>query len=150
MLDQQSMWNFSDSEPNLDVQYNTPSNSAADSDIIYLARKALNKRKLISPIKLTRDKLSIIFGDKTSVLKNKIKQVPRKTLMRRAPEPRGTLKPLWNIIPDGTITEYTPTSISIDTHNRDNARIKKSDLAIATETYQKPTPPAQTQEPNID
>ena len=33
MLDQQSMWKFSDSEPNLDIQYNTPSNSDADSDI---------------------------------------------------------------------------------------------------------------------
>ena len=67
--------------------------------------------------------------------------------MRRAPEPRGTLKPLWNIIPDGTITDYTPTTISIDTHNRANARIRKSNLAIATETYQKPTPPPQSQEP---
>ena len=61
--------------------------------------------------------------------------------MRRAPEPRGTLKPLLNIIPDGTITDYTPTTISIDTHNRTNTRIRKSDLAIAIETYQKPTLP---------
>ena len=67
--------------------------------------------------------------------------------MRRAPEPRGTLKPLWNIIPDGTITDYTPTTISIDTHNRDNTRIRKSDLAIETEIYQKQTPPTQTPEP---
>ena len=61
--------------------------------------------------------------------------------MRRAPEPRGTLKPLWNVIPDGYITDYTPTTISIDTHNRANTRIRKRDLAIATETYQKPTQP---------
>ena len=61
--------------------------------------------------------------------------------MRRAPEPRGTLKPLCNIIPDGTITDYTLTTISIDTQNRTNTRIRKSDLAIATETYQKPTQP---------
>ena len=66
--------------------------------------------------------------------------------MRRAPEPRGTLKPLWNIIPGGTVSNYTPTTIFIDTRNRENTRIRKSDLAIATETYQKPTPP-QTQEP---
>ena len=59
--------------------------------------------------------------------------------MRRAPEPRGTLKPLWNFIPDETIADYTPTIISIDTHNRTNTRIRKSDLTIATETYQKPT-----------
>ena len=66
--------------------------------------------------------------------------------MRKAPEPRGTLKPFWNIIPDGTITDYTPTTISIDTYNRSNTRIRKSDLAIATETYQKPTSPPQPQE----
>ena len=61
--------------------------------------------------------------------------------MRRAPEPRGTLKLLWNIIPDGTITDYTLTTISIDTHNRTNTRIRKSDLDIATESYQKSTQP---------
>ena len=48
--------------------------------------------------------------------------------MRRAPEPRGTLKPFWNIISDGTITDYAPTTISIDTHNRDNNRMRKCDL----------------------
>ena len=37
--------------------------------------------------------------------------------------------------------------MSIDTHNRANTRIRKSDLAIATETYQKPTQPPQSQEP---
>ena len=65
--------------------------------------------------------------------------------MRTAPEPRGTLKPLLNIIPIGTITEYTPTTISIDTDNREHTRIRKSDLAMATETYQKSTP-IQTEE----
>ena len=67
--------------------------------------------------------------------------------MRKAPEPRETLKPLWNIIPDGIITDYTPTTISIETHNRSNTRVRKSDLAIATETFQKPTSPPQLQEP---
>ena len=67
--------------------------------------------------------------------------------MRKAPEPRRTLKPVWNIIPDGTITDYTPTTISLDTHNRSNTRTRKSDLAIATETYEKPAPPPQIQEP---
>ena len=143
MLDQQAMWNFLDSEPNLDIQYN----SDGESDTIPLARQIPAKRKQISPIKITPDKLSINFGDKTSVLINKRKQVARKTLMRKAPEPRGTLKPLWNIIPDGTLTDYTQTTISIDTHNRSNTRIRKSDLAIATETYEKSTPPPQLQEP---
>ena len=141
------MWNFSDSEQNLDIQYNPPENSDAESDTIPLARQRQSKRKQISPIKITPDKLSIIFREKTSVLINKRKQVARKTLMRRAPEPRGIIKPLWNKLPDGTITDYTPTTISIDTHNRANTRIRKSDLAIATETHQKPTPPPQSQEP---
>ena len=145
VLDQQAIWNFSDSEPNLDIQYNTPQNSDAESDTIPLARQRQSKRKQLSPIRITPDKLSITFGDKTSVLLNKRKQVARKTLMRRASEPRGTLKPLWNIIPDGTKTDYTPTTISIDTHNRANTRIRKSDLDIATERYQKPTQPPQSQ-----
>ena len=139
MLDQQAMSNFSDSEPNLDIQYNTPENSDEESNTTPLARQRQSKRKQISPIKITPDKLSITFWDKTSVLLNKRKQVARKTLLRRAPKPRGTLKPLWNKIPDGTITDYTPTTISIDTHSKTNTRIRKNDLAIATETYQKPT-----------
>ena len=131
----------------MDIQFNTPENSDEESDMIPLARQISAKRKQISPIKITLDKLSITFGDKTSVLINKRKQVARKTLMRKAPEPTETLKPLWNIIPDGTITDYTPTTISIDTHNRSSTRIRKSDLAIPTETYQKPTSPPQLQEP---
>ena len=54
--------------------------------------------------------------------------------MRRVKEPRGTLKPLWNIIPDGTITNYTPHTITIDTPKRKDTVIRKSDIAIATET----------------
>ena len=147
MLDQQAMWNFSDSEPNLDIQYNNPENSDEESDTIPLAGQRQAKHKQISPMKITPDNLGITFGDKTSVLINKSKQVARKTLMRKAPEPRGTLKPLWKIIADGTITDYTPTTISIDTHKRTHTRISKSDLAIATETYQKPTSTPQPQEP---
>ena len=94
MLDQQAMCNFSDSEPNLDIQYNTPENSDAELDPIPLARQRQSKRKQISPIKIKPDNLNIAFGDKTSVLSNKRKHVARRTLMRRAPEPRGTLKPL--------------------------------------------------------
>ena len=105
MLDNQAMWNFSDSEPNLDMQYNTAENSDEESDTLPLARQKPPKHKKISPIKIAPDKLSITFGDKTSVLINKRKQIARKTLMRRAPETRGTLKPLWNKISDGTIAD---------------------------------------------
>ena len=54
--------------------------------------------------------------------------------MRRVKEPRGTLKPMWNIIPDGTITNYTPHTIKIDTPKRKDTVIRISDIAIATET----------------
>ena len=49
-----------------------------------------------------------------------------------------TLAPQWNIIQDGTITGYTPHTITIDTPLRKNTVIRKSDLAIVTE--QKPIP----------
>ena len=54
--------------------------------------------------------------------------------MLRAKEPRGTLKPFWNIIPDGKITNYTPHTITFDTPTRKNTVIRKSDIAIATDT----------------
>ena len=41
---------------------------------------------------------------------------------------------MWNIIPDGTITNYTPHTITIDTPKRKDTVIRKSDIAIATET----------------
>ena len=115
MLDQQSMGNFADTEQNLKIQYNTPEDSEAESDTIPLARQVQNKSKQKSPIKITPDKLSITFGDKTFLLINKRKQIARKTLMRRVQEPRATLKPLWIIIPYGTITDYTPSTNSVDT-----------------------------------
>ena len=54
--------------------------------------------------------------------------------MHRVKEPRGTLKPMSNIIPDGTITHYTPHTITIDTPKRKDTVIRKSDIATATET----------------
>ena len=41
---------------------------------------------------------------------------------------------MWNIILDGTITHYTPHTITIDTPKRKNTVIRKSDKTIATET----------------
>ena len=34
--------------------------------------------------------------------------------MRRAKEPRGTIKPMWNKIPDGTKTNYSPHTITVE------------------------------------
>ena len=62
------------------------------------------------------------------------KKKARKTIRRRVPEPRGTFKPLWSIIPDGTITNYTPHTITIDSHNRKKTVIRNSDIAISKET----------------
>ena len=139
MLSEASIWNQdSDSEPHLDIQYQSPG-AESDSDEEPLATKRApmaQKRKTISPIKIVPDKLSITFGDKTSVLVKERNQVARKTIMRRVKEPRGTLKPLWNIIPDGTITNYTPHTITIDTPKRKDTVIRKSDIAIATEILQ--------------
>ena len=55
-------------------------------------------------------------------------------------EPRGTLNPLWSIIPDGTITFYTPHTITIDTQNRKNAVIINNDLSISKKTAKLPEP----------
>ena len=51
------------------------------------------------------------------------------------------LKPLWSIIPDGTIVDYTPHTITIDTHNRKNTVIRNNDLAISSETRPAPQEP---------
>ena len=76
----------------------------------------------------------VTFEDKTTTITNTRKQVGRKTPAPRSNELRGTLKPLWNIIPDGTITKYTPTTLTLDTHNRKSTVIRKNDLDIVNET----------------
>ena len=45
-----------------------------------------------------------------------------------------TLATQWNIVPDETITNYTPHTIAVDTHLRKNTDISKNDIAIVTET----------------
>ena len=82
---------------------------------------------------MSPDKLMITLGNKTTSIINTRKQIARKTLARKAPEPRGTLKPLRNIIPEGTITNYSPTTITLDTNTRKNTVIR-NDLAIVNET----------------
>ena len=137
MLKADTIWNLeSDSEPELDIQLHPPIEEEESSDqstLQNVKRKAV-KRKNISPIKTIPDKLMLTFGDKTTTITNTRKQVARKTLARRAPEPRGTLRPLWNIIPDGTITNYSPTTLTLDANTRKNTVIRKKDLAIVNET----------------
>ena len=138
MLNAESIWNIeTDSEPELDIRFNedTPDeDSASDNSTLQNVKKKAVKRKHTSPIKIIPDKLTLTFGDKTTTITKTKKQVARKTLARRSQEPRGTLKPLWNIIPDGTITNHSPTTITLDTHNRKNVVVRKNDLAIINET----------------
>ena len=137
MLSEMAICNHeSDSKPQIDLQYRSDAISDSDSDNQPLAIKQPSisaKRKHNSSTRIIPDKLSITFGDNASVLVKSKKQVARKTIMRRAKEPRGTLKPLWNIIPDGTITNYTPHTITIDTRTRKNTVIRKSHIAIAAD-----------------
>ena len=141
MLNEAIIWyQDSNSEPQLDIQYQSPENSDTDSDEQPLAIKrttTTQKRKTISPIKIIPDKLSVTFGERNSVLIKPKNQVAHKTIMRRAKKPRGTLKQMWNIIPVGTITNYSPHTITVDTPNRIDTVIRKSDIAIATETIPK-------------
>ena len=73
----------------------------------------------------------------TKIVYNKENVAP-KSIARKTKETRKTLAPQWTIIPDGTITNYTPHTITIDTPQRKNTVIRKNDIAIATET--KPIP----------
>ena len=138
MLNAESIWNIeTDSEPELDIRFNEDipdEDSASDNATLQNVMKKAVKRKHTSTIKIIPDKLMLTFGDKTTTITNTRKQVVRKTLARRSNELRGTLKPLWNIIPNGTITNYTPTKITLDTHNRKNRVFRKNDLAIVNET----------------
>ena len=68
-----------------------------------------------SPIKLTTSKLETTFVDKTQTVKFDKKNVARKTIARRASEPKSTLKPLWNIITDRKTTKNSPHTITLDT-----------------------------------
>ena len=125
----------SDSELELGNQFQQAidENDSADQSTLQNLKKRAIKRKRIYPIKTMPVKLTVTFGDKTTTIINTRKQVAQKVLARKTTEPGGTLKPLWNIIPDGTITNYSLTTITLDTNNRKNAVIRKKDLKIGTE-----------------
>ena len=134
------------SEVNQDIQYkpeetsqhDSPSDDtktldSSDSDDVPL-RPAQKGTIIPSQIKFQ-------IGDKTTITDQTRRNLARKTIRRQNPEPRGTLKPLWSIISDGTIVDYTPHTITIDTHNRKNTVIRNSDIAISSEKRQKPPEP---------
>ena len=120
----------------MDIQYGFPtiSDTSDEQPLIIKRSTTAQKRKAISLTKFLPIKLSIIFGDKTSAIVKSKNQVSLKAIMRRANKPRGTLKPIWNIITDGTITIYLPNTITIDTPTRKDTVIRKNDIVVAGET----------------
>ena len=97
MLNAETIWNLeSDSETDLNVKFQerTSEDDSCDHSTLQNMKKRATKPKKISPTKLTPDKLMITFGDKTTTITNTYKQVSSKTVARKAPEPRGTPKPL--------------------------------------------------------
>ena len=135
-LPRELIWDWdwdTDSEPELDIQYKAQSQPARSSDSDDSENAPLLSHTRV-PGKKIPNRLEIKFGDKTSTLIYNKKIVARKTIARKVPEPRGTLKPQWNIIPDRTIAKYTPHTITLDTNTRKNSVIWKNDLAIVTKT----------------
>ena len=94
-----------------------------------------------SPRKITPSELHFSIGDKTTKIIYNKRNVARKSIARKAKEPRQILASQCNIISDGTITNYTPHTITLDTSLRENTVTRKNDRAIATETKPLPKPP---------
>ena len=86
-------------------------------------------------------KFKFQIGDKTTIIDQTRHNLARKTIRRKNPDPRGTIKPLWSIIQNGTIVDYTRRTITIDTHNRKNTVIRNNDRAISSEKRQIPQEP---------
>ena len=131
------------SELNLDIQYKPDTQPQQDSqpeDNPMSDTSDSDNAPLMPPQKGTiiPSKFKFTIGDKTTIIDQTRCNVARKTIRRKNPEPRGTLKPIWSIIPDGTIVDYSPHTITIDTHNRKNTVIRNNDIAISTETRPKP------------
>ena len=137
--DTRKMWRRDgSSEDDLDNQYNTQSASPTHIDLEDSENQPLISK---SPSKIRPSELHFPIGDKTTKIIYNKRNVARKSIARKTKEPRNTLLPQWNIIQDGTITNYTPHTITIDTRLRKNTVIRKNDIAIATET--KPLPETQ-------
>ena len=132
VLTNEKMWRYDGlSEDNLDIAYKEPENPtpiSIDSD--ESENMPLRPR---SPRKITPSEIHFTIGDKTAKLVVNKRNVAKKTITRKTKEPRPTLAPQWNKIPDGTITNYKPHTITVDTPLRKNTVIRKSDIAIATE-----------------
>ena len=134
VLTQEETWRrdgLSDNE--LDIQYATsPQNTTTPPETDTTAPLEVDSEDSenlplaqLQPSKISRSELHFSIGDTTTKIIYNKKNVARKTIMRKAREPRPTLAPQWNIIPDGTITDYSPHTITIDTPRRKNTVIEK-------------------------
>ena len=151
VLSTAAIWDMEqDSEPELNIQYREEAQKESRPGFNITSESDDSENvPLLSPTrtpgKIIQSKLEITFGDKTSTLIYGRKQVARKTIARKASEPRGTLKPQWNIIENGTITNYSPHTITLHTDNRKNTVIRKNDLTIVTQPLtsqqRQPSPP---------
>ena len=122
----------------MDIQYKAQSQPARSSDSDYPENAPLLSQTRV-PGKIIPDRLEITCGDKTSTVVFNKKIVARRTIARKTPEPRGTLKPQLNIIPDGAITPYSPHTITLETNKRKNTVIRQNGLAIVTKTKPRAT-----------
>ena len=100
--------NDANSEANLNIQYQERRDSSGAESGSETGSDNTPVGKLAQRGTIIPSKISFQLGDKTTTIDQTRKNLARKTIRRRVPEPRGTLKPLWAIIPDGTITNYTP------------------------------------------
>ena len=129
------MWRLDgNSEDELDIQYKQDENPTASPQQIDSEDFENLPLSRSSPRKISPSEIPFSIGDKTTKIIYNKKNVARKSIARKTKEPRITLAPQWTIIPDGTITNYTPHTITIDTPLRKNTVIQKNDIAIASET----------------
>ena len=130
-------------EPIETTQVTQPSTSAqsinTDSDNSENVPLARNQSISTPTRKITPSEIHFTLGDKTTKYIKTRKNVARKPLARKTKEPRHTFAPQWTIIEDGTITGYSPHTITIDTPLRKYTVIRKNDLAIVTEKKTLPT-----------
>ena len=107
----------------LEIAYMEPENPTPNSiDSDESDNMPLHPR---SPRKITPSEIHFTIGDKiTKIVVNK-RNVAKKTTTRKTKETRPTLAPQWNIIPDGTITNYTPHTIKEDTPLKKTQSLEK-------------------------
>ena len=101
-----------DSEPKLNIHYREPAQKETQSgNNTATENEDSENAPLLSPTrtlgKTIQSKIEITFGDKTSTVIYGRKQLARKNIARKAPEPRGTLKnhngTSWKMAPPLTI-----------------------------------------------